>query len=110
MNIELSAKEHIKTLQRHIKANILADVGGKVSAHYIGVSLIVSTQRHSCLSRASSVPSNLCSLQKEGSRSLPSRRTSLNTVLPLSVQRTTYFRYLLVPLSSFRNVSSLSSK
>jgi hypothetical protein len=31
MNIELSAKEHIKTLQRHIKANIVADVGGEVS-------------------------------------------------------------------------------
>jgi len=31
MNIELRAKEHIKDLQRHIKANILADVGGKVS-------------------------------------------------------------------------------
>ena len=31
MNIELSAREHIKTLQRHIKANIVADVGGRVS-------------------------------------------------------------------------------
>ena len=31
MNIEARAKEHIKDLQRHIKANILADVGGKVS-------------------------------------------------------------------------------
>lgn len=31
MNLEASAKEHIKDLQRHIKANILADVGGKVS-------------------------------------------------------------------------------
>ena len=33
MNLEASAKEHIKDLQRHIKANILADVGGKVSKH-----------------------------------------------------------------------------
>ena len=31
MNIEARAKEHIKDLHRHIKANILADVGGKVS-------------------------------------------------------------------------------
>jgi hypothetical protein len=33
MNIELSAKEHIKTLQRHIKANIVADIGGRASAN-----------------------------------------------------------------------------
>ncbi|KAH8993660.1 cytochrome P450 [Lactarius deliciosus] len=31
MNIEARAKENIKGLQRHIKANILADVGGKLS-------------------------------------------------------------------------------
>ena len=31
MNIETSAKEHIETLQRHIKANIEADVRGKVN-------------------------------------------------------------------------------
>ncbi|KAI9435341.1 linoleate diol synthase [Lactarius indigo] len=31
MNIEASAKENIKGLQRRIKANILADVGGKLS-------------------------------------------------------------------------------
>ncbi|KAH9008805.1 hypothetical protein EDB84DRAFT_1446700 [Lactarius hengduanensis] len=31
MNIEAKAKENIKGLQRHIKANIVADVGGKLS-------------------------------------------------------------------------------
>ncbi|KAI9449938.1 linoleate diol synthase [Lactarius psammicola] len=31
MNLEARAKEHIKDLQHHIKANILADVGGKLS-------------------------------------------------------------------------------
>ncbi|KAI0260103.1 linoleate diol synthase [Gloeopeniophorella convolvens] len=31
MNLEASVKEHIKDLQRHIKTNILADVGGKLS-------------------------------------------------------------------------------
>jgi hypothetical protein len=37
MNIELSAKEHIKTLQRHIKANIVADIGGRLSiANLVG--------------------------------------------------------------------------
>ena len=34
MNIELSAREHIKTLQRHIKANIVVDVGGRVSVTF----------------------------------------------------------------------------
>ncbi|KAH9016639.1 hypothetical protein EDB83DRAFT_2528743 [Lactarius deliciosus] len=31
MNLEARAKEHVEDLQRHIKANILADVGGKLS-------------------------------------------------------------------------------
>lgn len=31
MDLEARAKEHIKDLQRHIKANILAKVGGKFS-------------------------------------------------------------------------------
>jgi hypothetical protein len=30
MNLEAKVKEHIKDLQKHIKANILEDVGGRV--------------------------------------------------------------------------------
>ncbi|KAH8997828.1 linoleate diol synthase [Lactarius hatsudake] len=37
MNLEARAKEHVEDLQRHIKANILADVGGKLSiANLVG--------------------------------------------------------------------------
>jgi hypothetical protein len=36
MNIEASAKEHIKALQHHIKANIVADLGGEVSVTIFG--------------------------------------------------------------------------
>ena len=43
MNIEASAKEHIKTLQRHIKANILADVGGKVIVNFSAHRLFAHT-------------------------------------------------------------------
>lgn len=110
MNLEARAKEHVKGLQRHIKANILADVGGKVSDTLFSASLIVPTQRRSSLLRALSVPSNLCSLQRQGSKSSLSRRASSNTVLPPIVRRTTCCRYLLAPLSSFRSVSLLSSQ
>jgi hypothetical protein len=104
MNIELSAKEHIKTLQRHIKANILADVGGRVSVHLLNT-LIVFTQRRSSLSRTSLVPFSLCSLRRQGNRSSLLLRASLSTVPPPSVQRTTCCRYLLAPPSSFLSVS-----
>ena len=110
MDIELSVKEHIKTLQHHIKANILADVGGKVSVPHFSTSLILPTHRLSFLSQALLVLSNLYSLQRQGNRSSPSRRTSLNTELPPTIQRTTCFHYLLAPLSSFRSVSLLSSQ
>ena len=110
MDIELSVKEHIKTLQHHIKANILADVGRKVSVPHFSTSLILPTHRLSFLSQALLVLSNLYSLQRQGNRSLPSRRTSLNTVLPPTIQQTTCFHYLLAPLSSFRSVSLLSSQ
>ena len=45
MNIELSAKEHIKTLQRHIQANIVADVKREVSITLFSAHLIVLMQR-----------------------------------------------------------------
>jgi hypothetical protein len=109
MNIELSAKEHIKTLQARIKANIVADVG-KVSVNFFSASLILLMQRRSSLSQTSSVPSSPSSLRRQRSRSSMLRRVSLRMVLQSSVRQTTCCRCLLVPLSSFLSVSFLSSR
>jgi hypothetical protein len=110
MNIEASAKEHIKSLQRRIRTKITIDVEGKVSGNLVGASLIVPMQLHSSLSQTSSVPSGLYSLRRslKGSRSSPLWRVSLKMVLPSSVRRTTCCHCLLVPLSSFPSVSLLS--
>lgn len=110
MSIEASAREYIKTLLRHIKANIVADVGGKVRVTLFSTSLIVLTQRRSSLSQTSSAPFSLYSLQMRRRRSSLSWRVSLKMALQSSTRRTTCCRYLLVPLLSFPSVSILSSQ
>ncbi|KAF8265060.1 linoleate diol synthase [Lactarius quietus] len=67
MNIEASAKEHIKTLQGRIKANILADVGGKLSiAGLVGSiqSLFSAKARKSKLTVAESLYENGASAER----------------------------------------------
>ena len=108
MNIELSAREHIKTLQHHIRANIVADVGGKVSVALFSAFLIILTQPCSSLSQISSAQSSPYSLRRQRSRNSLLRRASLKMALQSSVRRITCCRYLLVPPSSFPSVSFLS--
>jgi hypothetical protein len=43
MNLEASAKEHIKSLQRHLEAKITADMRGRVSVNLFSPSLIMPT-------------------------------------------------------------------
>ena len=110
MNIEARAKDHIKTLQRLIRTNIMIDVEVKVSDNLFCASLIVPTRLRSSLSKALSLSSGLYSLRRQRSRSSLLRRVFLKMVLPSSVRRTAYCRYLLVPLSSYPSVSFVSSQ
>jgi len=106
MNLEQRVKVHIRDLQRHIKANVLADVGGKVRHATFQQGSLVFMWRCSLLSRAWLTPSNRCSPQKRRNRGSLSRKASLRMVPPLIERRTTSYLSWLAHLSSFHNVSA----
>jgi linoleate 10R-lipoxygenase len=66
MNIELSAKEHIKTLQARIKANIVADVGKLSIANLVGTiqSLFSAKAKKQKLNVAESLFENGASVER----------------------------------------------
>ncbi|KAF8473705.1 linoleate diol synthase [Russula ochroleuca] len=67
LNLEERVKEHITDLQRHIKANVLADVGGKLSiAGLVGTiqSLFSTKARKEKLSVAESLFANGASVER----------------------------------------------
>ena len=110
LNIEAKVKENIITLQRQIKANIVANIGSKVRVTFFSAYFMLPKHCCSSLSGASLVTSNPCSMRRQRKKSSHSWRVSLKRGLQSSVQRTMCCRYLLVPLSSFPSVSFVSSQ
>ena len=105
MNVEERVREHVKDLQRHIKANIFEDAGGKVRHATSRWGSPVVTRCCSCPSLASLVPSGRCSSQSRGNINPSLRRAFLQMVVRRIESRTTSYLFWSAHPSNFRSVS-----